>query len=75
MEVATYTPPNLTEWQDDEVLIAAQRLADFFNGQLVERNFDSALPLSATTNSPLPALTTPAPELSNFEPEDEDIEF
>jgi DNA polymerase-3 subunit gamma/tau len=66
---------NLTEWQDDEVLIAAQRLADFFNGQLVERNFDSALPLSATTNSPLPALTTPAPELSNFEPEDEDIEF
>lgn len=75
LEVGTYTPPNLTEWQDDEVLIAAQRLADFFNGQLVERNFDSALPLSATTNSPLPALTTPAPELSNFEPEDEDIEF
>lgn len=75
MEVATYTPPNLTEWQDDEVLIAAQRLADFFNGQLVERNFDSALPLSATTNSPALALTTPAPELSNFEPEDEDIEF
>lgn len=75
MEVATYTPPNLTEWQDDEVLIAAQRLADFFNGQLVERNFDSALPLSATTNSPLTALTTPAPALSNFELEDEDIEF
>lgn len=75
MEVATYTPPNVTEWQDDEVLIAAQRLADFFNGQLVERNFDSALTLPTTTNSPPPALTTLAPELSNFEPEDEDIEF
>lgn len=75
MEVATYTPPNLTEWQEDEVLIAAKRLADFFNGQLVERNFDSALSLSGTTNSPPNAIATPIPELSNFEPEDEDIEF
>lgn len=66
------TEPNVAEWQDDEVAIAAQRLADFFNGQVV-KNLDATL-TQPVTPSPLPIPTTP--EVVDFAPEDDDdIEF
>jgi DNA polymerase-3 subunit gamma/tau len=76
MEVATYTSTHTADWQDDEVAIAAQRLADFFNGEVVKLNLDSALPQSVPTNSPLPPITTPTPEWYDPDAEGEvDIEF
>ncbi len=73
MDVATYNPANTVEWQDDEVAIAAQRLAEFFNGEVVKLNSDSAFS-QATTHIPSPPIATPAPELFDAEP-DADIDF
>lgn len=74
MDVATYNPANTVEWQDDEVAIAAQRCADFFNGEVVKLNLDSAFPQSASS-SPPPPIATPTLEWSDSNPEDDDIEF
>lgn len=74
MDVVTYNPANTVEWQDDEVAIAAQRLAEFFNGEVVKLNSDSAFS-QATTHNPSPPIATPAPELFDSETEDADIEF
>jgi DNA polymerase-3 subunit gamma/tau len=73
MDVATYNPTNTVEWQDDEVAIAAQRLAEFFNGEVVKLNSDSPFP-QATTHNP-PPIATPVPELFDADAEDADIEF
>lgn len=85
LDMMTHTPINPIQWQDDEVLIAAQRCAEFFKGELVEFNLDSAFPQATTNNSPLamaaPRATAcpsadiaiPVTELSISE--DADIEF
>ncbi len=73
LDMMTPTPIKPVQWQDDEVLIAAQRCAEFFNGELVEFNLDSAFPQATTNSSPL-ASATPITELS-VAAEDTDIEF
>jgi DNA polymerase-3 subunit gamma/tau len=74
MDVAAYNPANTVEWQDDEVAIAAQRLAEFFNGEVVKLNSDSAFS-QATTHNQSPPIVTPAPEMFDCDAEDADIEF
>lgn len=48
---AKYTPTNAASWEEDEVTIAAQRLADFFNGEVVDA---PALPQFVATNTLTP---------------------
>jgi DNA polymerase-3 subunit gamma/tau len=74
MDVATYNPTNTVEWQDDEVAIAAQRLAEFFNGEVVKLNSDLAFS-QATTHNPPPPIATPVAELFDADAEDADIDF
>jgi len=62
-----------TAEEDDEVAIAAQRLAKAVNGELVRLNLEPAFPEAVTTKSTLP---TAIPTTSWEDSEDEeDIEF
>jgi len=47
----TYTPTTTADSEEDEVAIAAQRLAKAFSGEVIRLNLDPALPHSETTNS------------------------
>lgn len=46
-----------SNWNEDEVTIAAQRLADFFNGEVVKLKDDQALPQPIATNDSTTPLT------------------
>jgi DNA polymerase-3 subunit gamma/tau len=52
---AKYTPTNAASWEEDEVTIAAQRLADFFKGEVVDA---PALPQSVATNTLTPPIAS-----------------
>ncbi|MBD2740654.1 DNA polymerase III subunit gamma/tau [Coleofasciculus sp. FACHB-1120] len=75
--------PSSGEW-DDEVAIAAKRLADFFKGEIVkladegEENLETldlpSLPAMPTSSS-LAEMINPADELSNEWEEDDDVGF
>lgn len=65
-------PPITTEWDIDEVAIAAQRLADFFKGEIVKMGDDPTL-AQTTEDASLTAATTP--EWYDADAEDADIDF
>jgi hypothetical protein len=59
--------------EEDEVAIAAQRLAKAVNGELIRLNLEPVFPEAVTTNSTLPTAI-PATSWDDGEDE-EDIEF
>ena len=68
-DIATYAPTT-ANWDEDEVAIAAQRLATCFNGEVISLDLDSAFTQLVTTS--LPPQT--ASEWDNTDAED-DIDF
>jgi DNA polymerase-3 subunit gamma/tau len=58
MGITAYPPTAAPGWEEDEVTIAAQRLADFFKGEVVKLNLDSTLPDATNTNSLQPIATS-----------------
>ncbi len=73
LDVGNNTATTTTEWNDDEVAIASQRLADFFNGQVVGLKDDSAFAQAQLTSS-----LTPPTDPNWYDPdasEDADIDF
>lgn len=61
MGVTEQAPTAAADWEEDEVAIASQRLADFFKGEVVKFNLESTFPDSTNTNSP-PKIATSAAE-------------
>jgi DNA polymerase-3 subunit gamma/tau len=57
MGVTASAPTTAADWNEDEVAIASQRLADFFKGEVVKFNSESTFPDSTDTNSP-PLIAT-----------------
>ena len=57
MGVTASAPTAAADWNEDEVAIASQRLADFFKGEVVKFNSESTFADSTNTNSP-PLIAT-----------------
>ncbi len=51
MDVVTNAATTTNEWDDHEVAIASQRLADFFKGEVVRLNDDAIFAQPTATDS------------------------
>ncbi len=71
----TDAPTTAVDLEEDEVAIAAQRLAKAFGGEILTLNLDSAFTNPAETNSLSPPTATPADNLYDADSEEEAFDF
>lgn len=68
-------PAIAADLEEDEVAVAAQRLAKAFSGEVLKLNLDSAFPNPAETSSLSPLTATPADSWYGADTEDEADDF
>ena len=73
--VEAEAPTIAADLEEDEVTVAAQRLAKAFSGEVLKLNLDSAFPNPAETSSLVPPTATPADSWYDADAEDEADDF